>query len=279
MSTGWVGALVDVGELSGSYRGSAPGRRARARQRHALAGSTSGRRTHGVLHREVSGSAPSTRFVGRPASPTCSSTWLFKGTETLGTRDAAAERALFVRMDALQDSILALEARGDTTEVPSLKERVDSLETEAGAHVLRNEFERVLSTNGARGLNAQHGLGIHDLFRGNAGEPCAALVSSGIRPDGQPRVPGVLRREGHRRPKNAGCGWRRIPGAFFSKPTWRRPSQRIPTDSRSQDYMSDIQRFRRPDVEAYFRPLLWAQQRRRHRRRGHRLRSDYCLGR
>ena len=68
--------------------------------------------------------------------------------------DATAERVLFARMDALQDSILALEGRGESTAVPLLKERIDSLETEARAHVLPNEFERVLSTNGARGLNA-----------------------------------------------------------------------------------------------------------------------------
>ena len=57
---------------------------------------------------------------------------LFKGTETLGTRNATAERALFVRMDALQDSILALEGRGDTAAVPLLRARIDSLESEAG---------------------------------------------------------------------------------------------------------------------------------------------------
>ena len=80
---------------------------------------------------------------------------LFKGTETLGTLDLAAERSLFARMDALQDSILALEAsRRDTTSTASMRARIKALEYEAGAYVQPNEFSRVLSTNGARGLNA-----------------------------------------------------------------------------------------------------------------------------
>ena len=80
---------------------------------------------------------------------------LFKGTSTIGTRDAQAERLLFARMDVLQDSILAIEAAGnDTLSLPSLRERIRAMESEARVYVLPNEFDRVLSTNGARGLNA-----------------------------------------------------------------------------------------------------------------------------
>ena len=80
---------------------------------------------------------------------------LFKGTETLGTRNLDAERSLFIRMDALQDSILALQAsHRDTTSSPLMRARIRALEDEANVYVQPNEFSRVLSTNGARGLNA-----------------------------------------------------------------------------------------------------------------------------
>jgi predicted Zn-dependent peptidase len=80
---------------------------------------------------------------------------LFKGSETLGTLDLAAERSLFARMDILQDSILTLEAgRRDTTSLAAMRGRIGALEEEAGSYVRPNEFSRVLSTHGARGLNA-----------------------------------------------------------------------------------------------------------------------------
>ncbi len=80
---------------------------------------------------------------------------LFKGTETLGTLNLEAERSLFIRMDALQDSILALQAsHRDTTSSPSMRALIRALEDEANVYVQPNEFSRVLSTNGARGLNA-----------------------------------------------------------------------------------------------------------------------------
>ena len=80
---------------------------------------------------------------------------LFKGSETLGTLDLAAERSLFARMDLLQDSILTLEAgRRDTTSLAAMRGHIRALEEEAGSYVKPNEFSRILSTHGARGLNA-----------------------------------------------------------------------------------------------------------------------------
>ena len=80
---------------------------------------------------------------------------LFKGTSTLGTYDVEAERALFTRMDAMEDSIHAMEAEGAALAVITpLRERIGRLEYEARVYVLPNEFDRILSRNGARGLNA-----------------------------------------------------------------------------------------------------------------------------
>ena len=80
---------------------------------------------------------------------------LFKGTTTLGTLDIEAERALFTRMDTLQDSIRALESDGVQGQViAALETRIAELEEQASEYVLSNEMDRILSKNGARGLNA-----------------------------------------------------------------------------------------------------------------------------
>ncbi|MFO7262219.1 MAG: pitrilysin family protein [bacterium] len=102
---------------------------------------------------------------------------LFKGTTTIGTRDHAAELELFARIDAIQDSIVALRAeradasaparsRGTASCGPSAEEppedpriqrlaaRLKALEDSARAFVVANEFDRILTRHGARGLNA-----------------------------------------------------------------------------------------------------------------------------
>lgn len=79
---------------------------------------------------------------------------LFKGTRSVGTRDAAAEEVLFPRMDAAHDTLVRARARGDSAEVQRLKARIASLEDTARAYVEPNEFDRILTKAGARGLNA-----------------------------------------------------------------------------------------------------------------------------
>ena len=177
---------------------------------------------------------------------------LFKGTETLGTRDSSAERALFLRMDALQDSILTLEARGDTTAVPLLRDGIDSLETEARAYVLPNEFERILSANGGRGLNASTDWESTTYFvemPANRAELWFLLESD--------RMANPVFREFYterdivaeeRRQRvdtnPVGLLFEAHMAAAFTVHPYGRPVV---------GYMSDIQRLRRPDVEAYFR--------------------------
>ena len=177
---------------------------------------------------------------------------LFKGTETLGTRDATAERALFVRMDALQDSILALEAQGDITAVPVLRERIDSLETEAGAYVLPNEFERVLSTNGGRSLNATtdwESTTYYMELPANRAQFWFLLESD--------RMANPVFREFYAE-RNIVAEERRLrvetnPGGLLFEAHMAAAFTTHPYGQPVVGYMADIQRLRRPDVEAYFR--------------------------
>jgi predicted Zn-dependent peptidase len=81
---------------------------------------------------------------------------LFKGTTTVGTQDHAAERPLFLRMDAAHDTLL--QARGrpapDSATVARLQARIRALEDSARAFVVSNDLDRILTRQGARGLNA-----------------------------------------------------------------------------------------------------------------------------
>jgi predicted Zn-dependent peptidase len=82
---------------------------------------------------------------------------LFKGSTTVGTRDLEAETALFARMDAAHDTLVRARGRWpepDSTEILRLEARIGALEDSARVHVVGNEFDEILSRNGARGLNA-----------------------------------------------------------------------------------------------------------------------------
>jgi len=82
---------------------------------------------------------------------------LFKGTTTVGTTDVLAERRLFAAMDSLHDVALALRGARpgpDTAGIRDLEDRIGALEDSARTFVRSNEFDRILSSNGARNLNA-----------------------------------------------------------------------------------------------------------------------------
>jgi predicted Zn-dependent peptidase len=81
----------------------------------------------------------------------------FKGTATLGTRNAAKERVLLARLDTLDEERLAESARGvhaDAEKLKRLKAEFDRVEAEAESLVVPNEFDEVYARNGAKGLNA-----------------------------------------------------------------------------------------------------------------------------
>jgi len=81
---------------------------------------------------------------------------LFKGTTSVGTRDVEAERGLFRAMDAVHDSVLVERGRRepDSTRMEGWLGEIRSLEDSARSFTVPNEFDRILSRNGARGLNA-----------------------------------------------------------------------------------------------------------------------------
>jgi predicted Zn-dependent peptidase len=81
---------------------------------------------------------------------------LFKGTTSVGTADYEMERVLLRQMDRLFDSVLVLRGAEprDTATINDLMDRIRNLEDQAAAFVTSNEFDIILSENGARGLNA-----------------------------------------------------------------------------------------------------------------------------
>lgn len=81
---------------------------------------------------------------------------LFKGTTSVGTMDYPREAGLMARMDRLFDSTLVLRKATpvDSGAVSEIMRRIRALEEEASQVVVSNEFDHVLSENGARNLNA-----------------------------------------------------------------------------------------------------------------------------
>jgi predicted Zn-dependent peptidase len=79
---------------------------------------------------------------------------LFKGTTSVGTRDVQAERRLFDRMDAIHETLIRARAEGDTARAARMSDSIAALEDSARAYVESNEFDRLLTRAGARGLNA-----------------------------------------------------------------------------------------------------------------------------
>jgi len=81
---------------------------------------------------------------------------LFKGTTTVGTTDPAAERILFARMDSIADELIGerVSARPDSDHMDRMADQIRALEDSARTLIVPNEFDRILTTAGARGLNA-----------------------------------------------------------------------------------------------------------------------------
>src|SRR5574341_160339 len=92
---------------------------------------------------------------------------LFKGTRTIGTNDYAAEQALFPRIDAVADSFTAEFRKGaltDSAALQRLRDRLKQLEDSARGFVVSNELDRILTENGAVGLNASTSNDLTNYF-------------------------------------------------------------------------------------------------------------------
>jgi predicted Zn-dependent peptidase len=79
---------------------------------------------------------------------------LFKGTTTIGTRDLDGELAYFDRIDSVHDTLLLARDTNDSTEMDRLSRRIVELEDSARVFVDSNAFDRILTREGAQGLNA-----------------------------------------------------------------------------------------------------------------------------
>lgn len=81
---------------------------------------------------------------------------LFKGSREIGTTDHTLEAPLLAAADAAHDSLLSELARPrpDTFRIRRLTAAVESFEDQAETYAVPNEYDRILSSAGGRGLNA-----------------------------------------------------------------------------------------------------------------------------
>lgn len=92
---------------------------------------------------------------------------LFKGTTSVGTKNLAAERDLFPKIDAVADSVTEEFRKGamtDSSRLQRLRDRLKQLEDSARSFVESNELDRILTENGAVGLNASTSSDLTNYF-------------------------------------------------------------------------------------------------------------------
>ena len=184
---------------------------------------------------------------------------LFKGTTTVGTTDPDAERVLFARMDSIQDDLVAERSapRPDSARMMELADRITALEDSARAFVVPSEFDRILTTAGARGLNAttdSESTTYFVEFPRNRLELWFALEADRMR---NPvfrefyTERDVVREERLLRTETQ-------PGGLLYEThlstAYRAHPYRLPVVG----WMSDIESLRRPDVERYYRDYYGA---------------------
>jgi len=178
----------------------------------------------------------------------------FKGTTSVGTRDYALEAPLLEEMDRLHDSLMVLEdlPPPDTLAMASLEERLESLEREASALVVSNEFDEILSENGARNLNATTTAEATTYFvelPANRAELWFVLEAD--------RMQNPVFREFYTE-RDVVAEERRLrlennPGGLLYQAHMAAAFQAHPYGTPVVGYMEDIRRFSREDVESYFR--------------------------
>jgi len=81
---------------------------------------------------------------------------LFKGTQTLGTRDYAAEKPLLEQIESVGSRIdqLKNDPAADPVELETLRSRLKGLQQEHKQYVVKDEFSRIYAENGGIGYNA-----------------------------------------------------------------------------------------------------------------------------
>lgn len=81
---------------------------------------------------------------------------LFKGTQTLGTKDYAAEQPLLAQIEQVGSRIDQLKSApdADQLELEALRTRLQELQQEHKQYVVKDEFSRIYAENGGVGYNA-----------------------------------------------------------------------------------------------------------------------------
>ena len=85
---------------------------------------------------------------------------LFKGTETLGTKNYKEEKKILRQIDQLAEQIdmeLEKEEKADSGTIAEWKERLKTLQKEHKKWVVKDEIDALYAQNGAEGLNASTG--------------------------------------------------------------------------------------------------------------------------
>ena len=85
----------------------------------------------------------------------------FKGTETIGTTDFAAESFALEESNRIFDEILAERAKGENADpevLVRLEQELEEAIEYAGQYVIDNEFSRIMDLNGSKNLNAGTGV-------------------------------------------------------------------------------------------------------------------------
>ncbi len=85
---------------------------------------------------------------------------LFKGTESIGSKDPKAEKELHVRIDAIAlqlDRQRRLGPAGNAHEIKLLAGELRELQEQESRLIIRNEFDAIYTRNGAEGMNAGTG--------------------------------------------------------------------------------------------------------------------------
>ena len=78
----------------------------------------------------------------------------FKGTDLIGTTDYAKEKALLDQLDQVSEQLKQAKAQNQTDQIKTLTQKFETLQTEAGQLVKRNEFGKIVQESGGVGLNA-----------------------------------------------------------------------------------------------------------------------------
>ncbi len=80
---------------------------------------------------------------------------LFKGTDTIGTRDYAKEKVILDKIEAIGETLDRLRIENPKNiQIPDLEKRLKELEKELQQYVISSPYDRMYTSNGAVGFNA-----------------------------------------------------------------------------------------------------------------------------